>query len=358
MGRRDDDHRRRWSRREDRRRRGGANGQRIWERSARQIGLRDVDFDRSGDVEAQGRVHRLQTVIRGHRPRPNTYAWTVTVRIPALAGRLSLAPESRLSRLGGVLGNPDIHTGDAEFDARVRVRGIAPYARAALTAPVRRSVLDGLARGIDMSGDRLEWVFDDSPLSRRPVACAARLAQLGSRLLLSRDELAVGLLQNAVWDPLPGVRVRSMEFLVEHAGGPRRHAVLQAGAKGARSDDGSVRRAAAPLLLAAWVADPTVINVLGEAQLICMVEGLGARTPPGILRRLGDCGSDQALPALLDLSSGLLLPFAVKEAARGAAAQLRARAGDAGGALSLAPQGEGGGVSLIPKPGGTLEFAD
>ncbi len=307
---------------------------------------------------ATGRVHTFSASTTSIARPDGDVWWHVEVAVPRLLGRLSLAPESTLSRLGGALGNPDIRIGDPQFDARVRVRGIAPYARGALTAPVRKSVLAALDAGVAVKGDRLQWNFVDRPYARRALARCGRLATLAFQLDRSDDEVLVGLLQNAVWDGDAGVRARALHFLPVHAAGPRQWAILQAAVRGAGSEDDRERQASAKLLAALLVAKAALGESMGERQLALVLRHDRDRAGIEAARALGQRATASALEVVGEYVSGLLLPLELKAAAREAAESIRSRLGSSDGALSLAPELDRGDLSLVPKPGGALRFAD
>lgn len=305
-----------------------------------------------------GRLRRLHVELAFRPEGDGQLRYTAAVDVARIRGRLALSAESLVGALGKMLQGRDIATGDADFDGRVLVRGDSAYARAALTAPVRASVVSALDAGVRLLVDRAIWTWTDRPWSQQALARVGRLAELGARLDLDPDEEVVGLLQNAVWDPHAGVRRHALTELLPQASADRADAVLQAGAAGARHEDPRVRAAAGALLAALVAHRGEWVDALGGPQLLAAVQAGGRAPAIPLLAALGRRGGPEALPLLVELSSGVFTGRDVKHAARQAAEAVRSRGEESSGALSLAPQGGGGSVALIGRPEGAVAFSD
>lgn len=107
------------------------------------------------------------------------------------------------------LGAIDQKTGDADFDANVRVTGNSLTSRSLLDAATRDAIRAALRRfpRMTVNAGIVEW-------SGRPVSvesAARELLELASRLL--PPDLLAGLEKSALTDPAPEMRLRALELL-------------------------------------------------------------------------------------------------------------------------------------------------
>lgn len=133
-----------------------------------------------------------------------TESGRVTVLVDGVSKEISLA-----ARQGFALGGMEQRTGDAAFDARVKVTGNSLACRSLLDATTRDAVREALDvfPGLSVNGGVVVW-------SGRPADvddAARRLLEVGSRLL--SPDLLAGLEKSALTDRSPVMRLRALDLL-------------------------------------------------------------------------------------------------------------------------------------------------
>ncbi len=131
--------------------------------------------------------------------------------------RLELRAETALAK---VVSGPDVEVGDEEFDRKVLVRGHPVLAAALLDVDARRKIAELVGHGCQIRGGRLVVSL---PLILRNrdqfLATVGGLLDL-VRSLSNPSNPAILLASNVRIDPLPKVRLRNLELLLERF--PRR----------------------------------------------------------------------------------------------------------------------------------------
>ncbi len=159
---------------------------------------------------ARDRVEFLRVTVGAPRGRG--------ARVPA-----GLGLERERSSLG-FLSREDVIVGDPAFDERVRVRGGAEPALAALGPEARLEILDALDAGnvlrVADGAVVVELQFEGSPT--RLAEEITRAARIATSLLVQGEGRGTGsagrreaLVRRATEDPEPGVRLRALETLEE-----------------------------------------------------------------------------------------------------------------------------------------------
>lgn len=133
-----------------------------------------------------------------------TEAGRVTILVDGVARDLSFG-----SRRGFSLAGIEQKTGDASFDAQVRVIGNSLTSRSLLDGATRDVIKAVLARfpGLTVNAGIVEW-------SGRPASAedaARELLDFGTRLL--SPDLLAGLEKSALTDRAPAMRLRALELL-------------------------------------------------------------------------------------------------------------------------------------------------
>jgi HEAT repeat protein len=320
-----------------------------------------------------GQVDKLPV----HFSRPHLAALSDPVRISVsgLPIGVEMQNESIGKRVSTALGTPDVLTGDAAFDRRLFLKGTGPQLLAALDADTRRELLRLAARW------NLRIVKGEVHLEtrrsfgghKRLMSAAQDAIDLAQRAAWRRDAFQ-GLADNALHDPLPGVRLSNLEALARDR--RRSPEVLHA----ALSDPNERIRLRAAVWLGA-AGRPTLLQLaedpvtsdecaaeairglraaLSEAQALEILEGALARRRQSVVRAtveaLGLVGSVAAVPPLRAVIESHPLDFAVKRAADEAIARIQSRLeGAEAGQLAVA-EGDAGQLTLADSAAGRLSL--
>lgn len=135
-------------------------------------------------------------------------------RIPAT---LTVQADSMLRSLGRLVQGRDEKAGDEQFDAAVELPAMDAFICAALSAPARthlRTLIEanGAVRDGMVVLRQAAYKSSDAEWLTQMLQFLAQLAQL---LSVTPDVLAERLVQNALTDPSPGVRLQNLRFLLD-----------------------------------------------------------------------------------------------------------------------------------------------
>jgi hypothetical protein len=107
--------------------------------------------------------------------------------------------------------------GDPEFDRVVLIRGPQPALVAALSAPLRERLIRAVRAGYRLNDGAVRISGWPERRSTKGLVAAVRsIVELAEKILDGLGEpVASGLLRNAASDPVPAVRKRNLEVLLE-----------------------------------------------------------------------------------------------------------------------------------------------
>ena len=323
-----------------------------------------------------------------HRLSGDQGCWLTVDGDGAIPRSLVIQRRPRLGRLPSrfpTLPSATAPVGDPAFDREFRVWGPEPERTAMLGAEVRRTLLDWITGG---SADRdlptevivrhgcVEALHPGLATADQARRLVGRLTALASALSVSTQGLEDRLRSNALADPSPDLRARSLRELDDFAGPSE---LARATSREALADDDpKVRFTAADirgeecvpelwqLARDAAVAPELRVRVLdrlaahGEpietAVLALLSTDVGDATA-GAVRLLGWDGSPEAVELLHRYARDRLRP-SVASAARQALGAIRERLGDVdAGRLTLVESRTPGGELSLPVEGGGLTLA-
>jgi hypothetical protein len=239
-----------------------------------------------------------------------------------ISNRVELRAEGIVSGLTKAFTGPDVETGHDAFDDEVVVWGNPTLLASLLDAETRRRVLHFVSRGGRVRNGRLELTVPGELTTSGEVVGLMRESLELTGNLVEPGHLAEKLGQNAVWDPIAGVRAACLRRLLERF--PSHPVVAETLKTLLRDPDEEVR------LVAACAAGDEGVEVLLEIvrsadtepfQAAMAVGALGARLPIGVamvtleralvraqlglagavIEALGRIGSERAVDRLTDL---------------------------------------------------------
>ena len=334
-----------------------------WLDKAWRMGLGLVEHDRrNGHLVVRGKVNGVEVTVRRlpkRDPVAPAWDWTLAAHAPAIDGRIAFTAER--TGLARIFGERDHTSGDATFDAAVRLSGESNALCAALTQRTRRQIMGWTQRGGVLAKDTLT-------LSFRASAHAAQIfdqVKAASRLM-RRLEKAVftdpkRLMQIAVHDVEPGVRLVALKHALALYGGPlsphpepdwiHGPALYQTLVAAAHSDDGELIRLGG-IHLAAYATEADCAQ-WSESMLIAVAEhGQHRGTWQVVVSAMAETGGQRCLNYLVDYAEGWFgLRKGAKHAERAIATLMNRLGGDAKGGLSVLEPLADGAISLIaPLP--------
>lgn len=254
-----------------------------WDEAGRLLGLPagSGTADVWGGARLSGEVDGLGLEVEALRGEKNPRRLRIVIdgrgRIPH---RIGLRPESIASAIAKSLGEPDVETGDEDFDRAVLVEGNPPLLSALLDVDTRRRLRWLVGVGLRVEGGRV--VLGHTAYTEDPRSLASRVTELLelARSLVEPPGLVNLLARNACQDPLRGVRRLCFQRLLERF--PRHDVTLAAARELLGDADGEMRLAAARHLGVEGVATLLELaNLAGsDDYLAAMAVGaLGARLP-------------------------------------------------------------------------------
>lgn len=369
-----------------------------WIPRMRALGVRVEQTDAEVTLTADP-GHSLTVVGTGERRAEQRWMWTLVIGHPQLDRSWVIEPESAVTRVRKLVAGQDVLTGDAPFDDAVHVVGetrrllaclghrtrdrlteLLPQARLAegvlrwsapATGPrppglveIVRSmmaVVHTLAADIDPVLRLRKHMLDDrDPGHRRRafeqvVLAGHELIPSERRALLRDPDLelryaAAHLLSDVETLGRLAASAEAPEAMragsIDRLGGCEGPDALAALDRAAPHLGEATRLARALSRVLAGV--PNGIAALGEPSLIALVEhGSGAAAGRAI-DRLGEVGSERAVPALASIADAFFGRRALKERARAAIGRISSRQGGLRrGGLSVAG-GDEGALSVTP----------
>ena len=289
----------------------------------------------------------------------------------AIAPSLEVRAETVRSRIDAALGERDVATGDAAFDAAVFVRGEAELVASVFTAAARAEVGRLVRTGLHVANGRVERE-EPGRGGRFPRLLEATREVLAVAALVVTPTNPVGrLLANARKDPLPAVRRRNLGLLVERHGGSHEAdtalrralhdpdpglslwAALRLGEDGRATLRGLVADSRTPGAVAVGAAAALARggdDAARDRLVAALADGDG-EVRLAAAEALGEVGTTAAVTPLRAATAGHPLDLALRRAAATAIDAIQARVtGAAPGQLSLAG-GEAGALSLAGEAG-------
>jgi hypothetical protein len=313
--------------------------------------------------------------VRFTRPSLTALGQPVRVSAGGLPIGITIEPEGVGTLISKAMGKRDVETGDADFDRRLLLIGETYRVLAALDTDTRRELLRLAARWSLRIVEGDVHLETRRPLGghRRLISAAHDAVDLAQRAAWRRDAFQ-GLAENALHDPLPGVRLNNLEALARDR--RRSPEVLHA----ALSDSSERIRLRAAVWLGA-AGHPTLLQLaedpatsdecaaeairglreaLSEAQALALLESALARRRNPVVRAaveaLGLSGTVVAVPRLRAVIEGHPLDFAMKRAADEAVARIQSRLeGAEAGQLAVA-EGDAGQLTLADSAAGRLSL--
>lgn len=300
---------------------------RVWAAVARELGLSFTDKDSERSISGMLNGAPVRVVYREEREYAgNVPALKRTLdfyaggagRIPASLALRKDSTGLAFARL--VTGDDDDQIGDEQFDDRVELSDLDAYACAALSHAARKQLGRALERGVELGQSTLRYEMRwEEPHDQAWLIGTLRWISHIERLLsVTPETLHRRLAENAVRDPIPGVRLRNLSYLTDAA--TRSPPALIADAARALLSDGN---APIRLLAAKQLGAEGCLPLLGLASDAALGAGLRAEA----VQALGAQGGAQLAPAL-----GSLAGDAAPEVARAALAAIAAQ-----GLTALAP---------------------
>lgn len=352
--------------------------------------------------EGRDRIYRGEregmTVTISEHVENDVFDVMVTVRSDVIPNRLRLSFQSFSGALNG---EEDFAVGDRAFDSKVSVGGDLLSALA--ISKEARNYL-ALHPTVELSYSILSWSTRRSEL---PLAVLVdELIELARMLACSDEEMverALPLIGGSRAHRAPELfadlrdRVSNKVFerAIELALAHSEPDVRVAGARWAKGETGELLREVAvdrrssdhararalellaknqrlpePETLLQLLRDggPRVMRVIAkvapkelsdavEERLINVVNNGFDAARIAAIEALADAGSDRALEALKNASSGMRIPGEVKDAAKSSIAAIRRRSSMRGGELAIVESTSGGALSM-PATGGELAMAE
>jgi len=348
-----------------------------WRKAAGRLGM---TFEAGGLLTAdylRGRVKGYEVAIyTGVRENPKSRTTDTTMEIlGGLPAGLRLRSE-RGRALSKLFAGEDIKVGEKGFDWQALIRGDELEALAVMNAAGRARARELLSDGGAIEDGAIVWSTADVMGDHQAIeARVYALIKIVDRMsIVGRDPIR-RLAENAREDPVPGVRLRNLEVLLERCDErqAREHAracvadehpevalraALTLGEEGLPHVERLVTTPGVPQAL--QVQALKALGARGEVALIEMLRGVGA-TARAAARALEVCGTAAAVAPLMVLLRDLDTDPVLRDAARAAVAAIQARAGvqaggfsvvegDAGGAISLDESDRRGAVSVTREP--------
>ena len=335
----------------DRRRNQARGAGAHWFKKAENLGIYHDDSKEDEDrVKLSGRIEGFK--IRLSRPKVANDAldqpveWHIELDAPRVCPTLVIKPRDGWS-LGRIFSGDGYTTDHEDFDRTVAIEGESDMLLPILTHRVRLMLMGWIERGGAMGERTLSWSFDDEPFAPAVLSRCRRLTGIARRLSLPESARRKRSLQIAVYDPIPGVRLRALRALI------------------AESD--TMDEALAQALDVAWepvggeysaIAFDDFVDLLDDAQdaiahfsiptVLALLETSSGAVKIAALNRLGAVGNRAHLARLTELSSGFFQWASVKDAARSAAQRIIERGGADIGGLTMVETSIEGRLALIP----------
>lgn len=366
-----------------------------WLDRVRALGLEVAAEDDDGALTLRhAATHRLAVHVDRARDG-DRWAWQITARHPDAPGELRIVPEGAVSRIRKLIAGEDLLTGDPEFDAAVYVAGDEVGTLGLLTAGVRDQIRALIEHGWVEAG-AIEWREHSD--EAQPAAILTRIGwmmRLARTLAVQTDRFG-RLLRMARTDRRAGSRLRALEVYLGHGGrlhdDARRHllrdgdprvrgrvarisAAVDVLVALAANPDPAVRRDALDALvgqvgaevaaafaaaagdepalavrglLPCLAAEPALIDALGEAALVALLDGGGRRWRGGAIERLGAIGGELSVAPLARIADAFFGAGEDKARARAAIAAITSRLGGLrAGGLTVVEVGAGA-LSTVP----------
>ena len=332
-----------------------------WSKVALKLGLNFTPGKVLRADVMEGRLSGYSVVVHtGVADNQKTRTVNTTVLIAGgLPVGLRLRNERKVSRL---LAGGDIRVGESGFDWKALIRGDEVEALAVLTARGRELVRELLDDGGSIEDGRLLWstmeVIDDPAELERRVR---GLVKVVDRLSITGRDPLRRLASNARKDPVPGVRLRNLEVLLERAEPALAHetaracvgddhpevalrAALALGGEGQPHVERLVSQPGVPQALRMEALK--ALGAKGEAALIAMLAQVGV-SARAAAQALEVCGTTNAVaPLMVHLRDPDTDPV-LRDAVQKAVAAVQARAGvEAGGFAVVQEAGDQGAISL------------
>jgi len=274
--------------------------------------------------------------------------------------------KERLARSLGLVDGRDQTSGDAQFDAVVELPGMDAYVCAALSFTAREQLHSLLERGGQVHKGRVEFERRVPVPHDRTwlVPLLKSLSRLGKALRVTPDSLHRRLADNATHDPIPGVRLKNLHFLI-HPSTRTPEALVASTARAVLSDVSAPVRLLAARQLPAE-GRPVLSALLSDARLgtglrVQALQALDERGVPetGLLSTLlATAPPELATAALSVIVARRLegLSAAVVECAKSEHVLVRASAARALASLPIAGA-EGVLLRLLSDPSADVQHA-
>jgi|GEM_PF-3320678 len=314
-----------------------------------------------------GTVGGRELVVDLNEPDDGPHAGKTCTRIQCATGLMEPIKVRTMARWTLIRPRDQVLTGDLGFDEAISVRGDGPWIRGQLTAATRRELRHLVTPDLRVKDAALTLLVPKVHLGaerlRAEIDRAVRVVELLDPADGSAPARLLAVLRD---DPVPEVRLRSLEELID-LGGPGWPDALEAAAV---DSDPAVRRRGARARLDS--RDLVLWDELGELAdsedpvdraFVCDLTArhgllggreaarLGLTIPDSSLqtaaaRALAVVGQREDVAELLPHTRGLLADEAVRRAAQRAIASIQERLGGGHGGLAVADQGGGGGLSV------------
>lgn len=346
---------------------------RAYRRVARELGLEAVSLQVGlfGTPRLTGVVRGFTVVLAEEKVGLRAVSRITVSHLGAIPPSLEVRAETVRSRIDAALGERDAATGDDDFDAAVFLRGDAEAIAAIFTAAARVEARRLVGAGGRVHSGRVEREEPGraAPFLRLLAATQEVLTLAG--LVVAPSNPVGRLLANARKDPLPAVRRRNLELLVERHGGSHETdtalrralhdfdpglslwAALRLGEDGRATLRELVADSRTPgaVAVGAAAALARVGDDVARDRLVAALADGDGDVRLAAADALGEVGTTAAVTPLRAAIAGHPLDLALRRAAATAIDAIQARAtGAAPGQLSLAG-GEAGALSLADEAG-------
>jgi hypothetical protein len=214
-------------------------------------------MDTNGRPGLTGTIRGVAVLV-GHRADGSELQFQAAARFPV---DLVIGQEGVGSAVAKLALGKDIEVGDSTFDRKILVRGPETAVVAALSAPLRETLLAAVEAGYRVKGRSV--IMEGWPVSPGPkpiIATVKACVSLAEDLARAfATPVAEALARNAASDPVPAVRRRNLTVLLEQVPGEPATAALGEALQDPLADN---RRFAAERILS-W---PVEIGLREAAQ--------------------------------------------------------------------------------------------